>query len=138
MARPIYMHGQDISEIPRSAASILRGAKVKANIGKSQRLAEVFISRQYKYDPLATWIMEYRFHATRKWRFDICHPATRVAVECMGGIFHRGGHSRARQVKDFEKWSHAAAMGWRILFFTPSDLLKPETFELVRQALECK
>lgn len=82
---------------------------------------------------------EYRFHSTRKWRFDFAWTQTKVALEVEGGAFTRGRHTRgAGFVKDMEKYSEAAALGWRILRVTPSALCTPETLGLIRRALEYK
>ena len=66
---------------------------------------------------------EYRFHPTRKWRFDWAFPANMLAVEIEGGVWTRGRHTRGSGFKgDMEKYNEAAIMGWRILRFTPDEL----------------
>ena len=58
---------------------------------------------------------EYVFAPPRKWRFDFAHPQTRVAVECEGGVFTRGRHTRGMGfVRDCEKTNTAARLGWLI------------------------
>lgn len=65
-------------------------------------------------------LTEYRFAPPRRWMFDFCFPNERVAVEVEGGIWIQGRHSRgAGKLADMEKYSAAAAMGWRILYTTP-------------------
>jgi hypothetical protein len=90
---------------------------------------------------------EYRFHETRKWRFDIAWPTQPeqnsirkdyggVYLEVQGGIWMGGGHNRGAQMKkDWEKYNTATEMGWRPLFVEPCDLLKRETAEMIRRAL---
>lgn len=69
---------------------------------------------------------EYRFHPTRKWRFDIAWPIERVAVELDGGVYSGGRHTRgAGFVKDCEKLNEATVRGWRILRYT-TDMLQHE------------
>ena len=76
-------------------------------------------------------IRELRFHAQRKWRFDYAWPEARVALECQGGIFSKGRHTRgAALLKEWDKLNTAAVMGWRILYCQPSDLM---TLKLVMQ-----
>lgn len=59
---------------------------------------------------------EYRFHGTRKWRFDLAWPDEMVAVEFQGGAWTQGRHTRGQGfTADCEKFSTAAAMGWRVL-----------------------
>lgn len=79
---------------------------------------------------------EYRFHDTRKWRFDFAFPRHKVAIEIEGGVWTKGRHTRGSGfVKDMEKYNEATRLGWRILRFTPSDLGKSTTFETIKQTL---
>ena len=79
---------------------------------------------------------EVRFHPTRKWRWDYCWPTHKLALEQQGGVWSGGKHGRGSGiVKDMEKYSNAAALGWRVILVTPSDLAKPETLDLIRTAL---
>ena len=65
-------------------------------------------------------VAEYRFHPTRRWRFDYAWPApVMVAVELDGGAYSNGRHTRgAGYEADAEKLNAAAVMGWRVLRFT--------------------
>lgn len=87
---------------------------------------------------LATWrlvagaaglpdpVMQHRFHAQRKWRFDFSWPEYRLAVEIDGGSFVRGGHNTALgQNKDYEKSNEATRMGWRVLRFNTVAMKDP-------------
>jgi very-short-patch-repair endonuclease len=59
---------------------------------------------------------EFRFHPTRKWRFDFAWPKESLAVEVDGGLFVAGRHSRgAGAEKDMEKFAEAMIGGWRVL-----------------------
>ena len=76
------------------------------------------------------WVAEYRFHGTRKWRFDFAHPGRRIAVEIEGGIFARGrlGHSTGVGIKkDMKKYNEAALLGWTVLRYMPE-----QTGEMLR------
>ena len=60
--------------------------------------------------------MEYKFHPTRKWRFDFCFPEIMFALEIEGGAFVQGRHTRGQGfLKDIDKYNEATMMGWRIL-----------------------
>jgi len=64
---------------------------------------------------------EYRFHPTRKWRFDFALPGLKLAIELDGGAFlpFGGRHGRGMgMVKDCEKYRAAADLGWRVWRFT--------------------
>ena len=60
-------------------------------------------------------IPEYKFHPTRKWRFDFAHVGTKVAIELEGGVYSFGRHQRAEGfLEDMEKYNAALALGWRV------------------------
>jgi very-short-patch-repair endonuclease len=72
--------------------------------------------KQCQLAGLPTPEREYRFHPTRKWRFDFAWPAKSLAVEVDGGLFVTGRHSRgAGAEKDMEKFAEAMIHGWRVL-----------------------
>lgn len=79
---------------------------------------------------------EFRFHPVRKWRFDFAHVLLKVAVECEGGIFSGGRHTRGKGfVGDMEKYNTAAAMGWLVLRFSTEQIRKGEAIDHVRRVL---
>lgn len=98
------------------------------------------------------------FHPTRKWRFDYAWEDTAamnlsitntsgerircaggVALECQGGIFIQGRHSRgAALLKEWEKLNTAAEMNWRIIYCQPSELLTKKTADTIRKCLGLK
>ena len=83
-------------------------------------------------------VKEYRFHPGRKWRIDYYFEANgrRVGLEAEGGIWQNGRHTRGAGFKgDMEKYNAAGAMGVTIIRVVPGDLLKIETFELVKKTL---
>lgn len=70
---------------------------------------------------------EYKFHPTRKWRFDWkisganikSKKWVKVAIEYEGGVFTGGGHTRGVIYSgNAEKYNEAALMGWTVLRFT--------------------
>ena len=80
-------------------------------------------------------VPEFRFAPPRRWRFDWCWPAYKLALEVQGGLFVQGRHSRgAALLKEHEKLNTAAQMGWRVLYVTPKQLLSDGP-ELVRRAM---
>lgn len=63
---------------------------------------------------------EYRFHETRKWRFDAAYPQLFIAFEVEGGTWTGGRHVHpAGFAKDCEKYNEAAKMGWKVYRLTP-------------------
>jgi very-short-patch-repair endonuclease len=80
---------------------------------------------------------EYRFHPTRKWRFDFAWPNRKVAVEIEGGIWNRGAHVRgAHFLSDCEKYNSAGALGWRVFRFVPQQLKKGEAQAFMKGVFE--
>ena len=66
-------------------------------------------------DLIPTAEREYRFHPTRRWRFDFAWPMQRVAVE-IAGITPDGGRHQKRQgfLADAEKYEAALQHGWTV------------------------
>jgi len=80
----------------------------------------------YPWSTLPAYESEFRFHPKRRWRFDYCWPAYKIAVEIEGGLWipgrtGRGGaHSLPTNIlRDMEKQNAAGLLGWRIFRFTP-------------------
>jgi hypothetical protein len=92
---------------------------------------------------------EYKFCETRRWKMDIAwnfwtmvgHGTGEkggICIEVQGGLFMRGGgrHNRgAAMLKEYEKLNEAAALGWRVLFVTPQQLMTAQTASLIKRAL---
>lgn len=68
---------------------------------------------------------EYKFHPTRRWRFDFAWPDHKLAVEIEGGTFKRGGGRHNRGLghhADCDKYNAAAIAGWMVLRYTSKHL----------------
>lgn len=76
-----------------------------------------------------TLTREYRFHDTRKWRFDFAHLPSKTAFEIMGGLYSaQSGHRSTEGVRrDYEKSNAAQALGWKVYSLTSKDLENGET-----------
>lgn len=75
---------------------------------------------QLKALKLPPWQTEYRFHATRLWRFDIAFPELKLAIEVEGGLYVQGRHSRGAGAEaDMDKYGEAFALGWSVLRVSP-------------------
>lgn len=82
-------------------------------------------------------IQEFKFHPTRKWRFDFAWPDWFVACEAEGGIWRGGRHQTARgYTADCEKYSEAAILGWTVVRVTSLTLKENKVSSLIRRALE--
>ena len=80
---------------------------------------------------------EYRFHETRRWRFDFAWPFKRIAVE-VEGVTHTGGrHQRpAGYTADAEKYNEAVMLGWRVLRGTQAMVKSGKLLEDVETLLQ--
>lgn len=79
---------------------------------------------------------EYRFAKPRRWRFDFAWPTRLVAVEVEGGRWVGGRHtSPVGFGKDCEKYSEAAARGWRIVRVTPEMVTDGTALGYIERAL---
>jgi very-short-patch-repair endonuclease len=68
-------------------------------------------------------IEEYRFDKVRKWRFDFAYPELKIAIECEGGVWNQGRHTRGSGfVKDCDKYNSAVLQGWKVLRYTTSNI----------------
>ena len=102
---------------------------------KSTNLFIKLIKKELGLDCIA----EYRFHPVRKWRADYAILSHKILIEQEGGVFSFGRHTRgAGYLKDMEKYNNATALGFKILRFTPSQLLSKDTIELMKKTIDCK
>jgi very-short-patch-repair endonuclease len=83
------------------------------------------------------FVKEYRFHGTRKFRFDLACIDKKLAIEIEGGIFTQGRHTRGKgYLGDMEKYNLATENGWSILRYSPMQILKTETLEQIKRTLQ--
>jgi hypothetical protein len=80
-------------------------------------------------------VREYRFHPTRRWRWDLAWPEHRLALELHGGIWSAGRHTRGLGFSnDCVKYSEAAVLGWRVLHATGDHVKSGQAVQWVRTA----
>jgi hypothetical protein len=78
----------------------------------------------------------------RRWRFDFTvienfKDNINLAIEIEGGAWTQGRHTRgAGFIADMEKYNHAALLGWRVLRFTPKQVLDGSAIAFIRKVLE--
>lgn len=100
-------------------------AQVLAQLGETSRPDTPKRGRRVRtWDPALTLecmvrcgleapVLEHRFHAVRRWRFDFAWPYAMVYLEVEGGIYTEGAHgSISGALRDIEKYNAAAALGW--------------------------
>ena len=81
-------------------------------------------------------VLELKFTPDRRWRFDFAWPERMVAVECEGGVWNYGRHNRPSGfIRDCEKYSKAAELGWRVLRYPRQHLTHKATIEQIARTL---
>lgn len=99
--------------------------------------ADILMRRHLDEVAPRCWTHEWTFTEDRKWRFDYAIPHWKIGVEIEGGAFIQGRHTRgAGFIKDMEKYNHATLLGWRILRFTPDQVLRGEAIAFIKRVLD--
>lgn len=77
------------------------------------------LDRQMQLAGLPTPEAEYRFHPTRRWRFDYALLAQSIGIEVDGAVYSGGRHTRGKGFEnDMDKLNEAQILGWRVLRFS--------------------
>lgn len=80
---------------------------------------------------------EYVFHSIRQWRFDLAWVYAKVAVECHGGVWVGGRHTRGEgYTEDRAKMNEALSLGWRVVEVTAEQIESGLALAWVRRALQ--
>ena len=85
------------------------------------------------------WEREYRFDATRNWRFDFAWPGRKIAIEVDGVTRGRriGSHQRCDGLaRQNEKQNAATEAGWRVFRFTPPQIRSGYAAALIARVLK--
>ena len=83
-----------------------------------------------------TVIKEFKFHPTRKWRIDYFIPVLKLAIECEGGAWTQGRHTRGKGfINDLEKYNEITIAGYRLLRFTPDQLMTMKPIEFIKRII---
>jgi hypothetical protein len=79
---------------------------------------------------------EYRFHPTRRWRFDFAWPDHLIACEVEGGTWAGGRHTRgAGFERDCEKYNEACLLNWRVFRVTGAMVRDGRALDVLEKAL---
>ncbi len=86
-----------------------------------------------------TWVSEFVFHPTRRWRADFVEPNYRWLVECEGATYSGGRHVTGKGFEnDCEKYAEAAVLGWTVLRFTTNQIMSGKAKDTVKRLLEAR
>lgn len=65
------------------------------------------------------YVLEHKFHPSRKWRADIAIPSLKVLIEWEGIMSAKSRHTSVKGFSsDCEKYNSAALCGWVVLRYT--------------------
>ena len=106
-------------------------------MGKSE--LELLLAAQIQTARLPKPETEYRFHPTRRWRFDFAFPhlIPPLAIEVHGGTWSRGRHTRGKGFEgDCDKSNAAVLLGWRVLQFTGDQVRDGRAIDVIVEALK--
>ena len=82
---------------------------------------------------------EYKFHNTRRWRFDFAWVPEKIALEIEGGTWAGGRHSRGKgYASDCEKYSEAAILGWCVIRATTDMVKSGAALDMVERAIRTR
>ena len=109
--------------------------KKSRQTGNSYQIRDVFTTI-CRTDLKVECVKEYKFHPTRRWRFDYAIPEHKIALEVEGGGWTGGRHTSPKGfLGDIEKYNTATLMGWRVFRTTPDELYKLSTINLIKAAI---
>lgn len=78
--------------------------------------------------------LEYRFHPTRKWCFDVALLDVQIALEIDGGGWIHGRHHRPQgRNDDNEKTHEAQILGWEVIRVLPEHVEDGQAHALLRR-----
>lgn len=91
---------------------------------------------QIKAIKLPTPEREYKFHATRRFRFDFAYPDKKLAIEAEGGTWGKSRHTTGTgYAADCEKYNLAILAGWRVLRCTGDHIKSGIALKWIEEAL---
>lgn len=98
--------------------------------------AEDMFEQQLIEADIVHFTREYRFHPTRRWRFDFAWPDVKIACEVEGLHPGRGRHQTIKgYTADCEKYNEAQLLGWRVYRFPQSMVKSGIALETIQRAL---
>src|SRR5216684_2330146 len=114
----------------------LRRPPSATKVGTQQQVSLEVLARFCGLYTLPVPVEEFRFHPERRWRFDFAYPDVKIGIEIEGGVWSGGRHTRGKGfILDCEKYNEAQILGWKVLRFTPSQVLSGIAFATIKRAI---
>ncbi len=144
---PLYDVGQSASDkapesskhqkLIRKTVTVTKPKKTKEQRKASSNAVSLQFYAFCDANGIPAPVSEYRFHDSRKWRFDYAFVDHKLGVEIDGGLFINGGHNRgAQRQKDYEKDAHALMAGWRVLRCSTGQVKDGTVFKWIAEILK--
>lgn len=141
MAKNLRMTKQQFEEAARRIKKAVdappqyqREAKkpAKKRLERLGTVSEELLARQFAEAGIPA-TREFRFHPSRRWRFDFSIDDHYLAVEIDGGQYAHAGGRHAGD-PDREKLAEAAILGWRVIRASPKQVRSGQALEWIRRA----
>lgn len=121
----------DPAPLSEDAAAIAKSARTKRQMPTQKRRLIQWLADTYGPELQA----EYRFHATRYWRFDWALPAIKVAIEFDGVVGGKAHTSIQNVLNDSEKQNEAVLAGWMVIRVNTPSLRGGDGYRYIEQAV---
>lgn len=113
-----------------------RAASLKLPKVRTESKLEAEFVLQLKAHGVTGWTREFRPIPTRRFRLDFAFEREKVGIECDGGTWSNGRHSRGKGYDtDCEKLALCQIAGWTILKITGTHLKDGTAITWTKQAL---
>lgn len=90
-------------------------------------ITKTYLPICFKALNIGEYVIEYRFHPSRRWRFDYAWPDMKIAIEwegVHGSYTGKSGHLTPKgYTLNCDKYNAATALGWSVYRFTPLQCL---------------
>ena len=94
---------------------------------------------QMRLAKIPPWRTQFKFHPTRRWKSDFAWPDKMLMLECEGGVWCQGRHTRpAGYENDCYKYNEALLMGYRVIRVTSTHIGSGIALIWVERALGIK
>ena len=106
---------------------------------KKQSPLEALFELHLKANKVTGYQREYRFHPTRRWRFDFAFVPQKLAVEIEGGTWKKSRHTTGDGFhSDCDKYNAAVELGWSVLRFTGKHVSSGQAMDTTLRCLQMK
>jgi hypothetical protein len=100
-------------------------------------LEQTFYDLWDSYYPDIDLHSEWQFAKPRRFRFDLAHLPSKIAIELQGGIFNPNTRhiNGAALVKEHEKLNLAAQLGWRVFYISTKTVNDETIYHQIGKAI---